>query len=113
MTGPQLVPDPDEIELATFLTWIADRLVNVYGENPQIDFVQTCRRFAEELMPPPGGRDIQMKIMHDEKIVRVEFERLTKWFAMPTPQALQFAFAMLEHCGVKIEYKPAAPGNPV
>lgn len=30
-----------------FLDWLADRLVNVYGEYPNIDFVLTLRRRAE------------------------------------------------------------------
>lgn len=29
-----------------FLTWVADRLVHVYGENPDVDFVQKLRRMA-------------------------------------------------------------------
>ena len=31
-----------------FLNWIADRLVNVYNESPNIDFVQKLRGLASE-----------------------------------------------------------------
>lgn len=30
-----------------FLDWIANRIVNVYGENEHIDFVQKLRRMTE------------------------------------------------------------------
>ncbi len=32
-----------------FLNWIADRIVNIYGESPQIDFVLALRRRADEI----------------------------------------------------------------
>jgi len=32
-----------------FLTWLADRLVHVYGENPNVDFVHATRRIAAAL----------------------------------------------------------------
>lgn len=30
-----------------FLNWIADRLVNVYGESPNVDFVHKLREIAD------------------------------------------------------------------
>lgn len=33
---------------AEFLSWMADRLVFVYGESPNIDFVHYLRRLATE-----------------------------------------------------------------
>ena len=36
-----------EINTPDFMDWIADRLVNVYGENPNIDFVQSLRYRAK------------------------------------------------------------------
>lgn len=30
-----------------FLIWIADRLVHVYGESPNVDFVQKLRKLAK------------------------------------------------------------------
>lgn len=34
---------------AGFLRWIADRLVHVYGEDENVDFVQAARRHADSL----------------------------------------------------------------
>ncbi len=31
---------------AAFLKWMADRLVGVYGESPNVDFVQRLREIA-------------------------------------------------------------------
>ncbi len=36
-----------QVDTPTFLEWIADRLVHVYGENPNIDFVRSLRTRAE------------------------------------------------------------------
>lgn len=38
---------------AQFLDWVADRLVNVYGESPNVDFVNKLRRMAIDLKSPP------------------------------------------------------------
>jgi hypothetical protein len=38
-----------------FLEWIADRLVNVYGENPNLGFVQSLRERAEALRAAREG----------------------------------------------------------
>jgi hypothetical protein len=32
---------------AAFLNWIADRLVHVYGESPDVDFVLRLREIAD------------------------------------------------------------------
>lgn len=34
-----------------FLHWMADRLVNVYGESENVDFVQKLRKMANKLNP--------------------------------------------------------------
>lgn len=34
---------------AEFLHWIVDRLINVYGESPNIDFVHRVRSIADRL----------------------------------------------------------------
>lgn len=46
--GFRIIPltDPD---ISTFLEWIADRMVNVYGESPNVDFVLRLRLNAETL----------------------------------------------------------------
>jgi hypothetical protein len=36
-----------EVNLPDFLEWLADRMVNVYGESPNVDFVLTCRDRAK------------------------------------------------------------------
>lgn len=34
---------------AEFLSWLADRLINVYGESPNVDFVHKLRSVANRL----------------------------------------------------------------
>lgn len=36
-----------QVNLPDFLDWLADRLVIVYGESPNVDFVHTCRDRAK------------------------------------------------------------------
>jgi hypothetical protein len=38
-----------------FLEWMADRLVAVYGESPNTDFVQKLRRIADRLYDEVGA----------------------------------------------------------
>lgn len=35
--------------LPAFLEWLGDRLINVYGESPNMDFVQACYRRADSI----------------------------------------------------------------
>ncbi len=37
-----------------FLNWIADRLVHVHGENPNVDYVHKLRRIADNT---PEGQE--------------------------------------------------------
>jgi hypothetical protein len=37
-----------EVSGPDFLDWIADRLVNVHGENPNVDYVQSLRKRARK-----------------------------------------------------------------
>jgi hypothetical protein len=39
----------DSQKAAKLVSWVADRLVNVYGESPNVDFVLALRALAEEL----------------------------------------------------------------
>jgi hypothetical protein len=39
-----------------FLSWLADRLVHVYKENPNLDFVHATRRIAARLMSTQGDK---------------------------------------------------------
>lgn len=34
---------------AEFLRWIVDRLINVYGESPNIDFVHRLKRIVDRM----------------------------------------------------------------
>lgn len=34
---------------AEFLRWIVDRLINIYGESPNIDFIHRLRSVADRL----------------------------------------------------------------
>lgn len=74
-------------------------------------------------MTPPITQQGQLKMLvsSDGESVRLEFGDAAKWdeghilVTMPKPQALTFAFSVLEHCGVKIEHKlqqDPAPGEP-
>lgn len=38
-----------QVNLPDFLEWIADRLVHVHGDSPNVDFVLTCRHRAQLL----------------------------------------------------------------
>lgn len=38
-----------QVNLPDFLDWIADRLVHVHGDDPNVDFVVTCRDRARKL----------------------------------------------------------------
>lgn len=39
-----------------FLNWVAGRLVYVYNENPNVDYVLELRRIAKTLEPKKRGR---------------------------------------------------------
>lgn len=45
---------------ANFLNWVADRLVNVYGEPPNIDFVNALRREAG-LVDEPSTAELTLQ----------------------------------------------------
>jgi hypothetical protein len=47
----------------------------------------------------------KVSIRSDEQFVQISFADALAWFQMLKPQALTFAFAILEHCGVQIEHK--------
>ena len=66
------------------------------------------------LIPGEQGK-IKLTISHNEGFVRIDFGRPVGWFALPKSEALTFAFAILENCGVTIEHKveqPPAKGEP-
>lgn len=52
---------PDTYSIATntgdrkFLQWITDRLIYMYGEHPNTDFVQIMQKFASTYTPPNPG----------------------------------------------------------
>lgn len=59
------IPNGTFVSVAAMLEWAADRMVEYYGENPNIDFVLAYRREAERLrlymaglpLSEIGGRD--------------------------------------------------------
>jgi hypothetical protein len=60
---------------------------------------------------PNEPADLKLKISHDENFVRIDIgEKI--WFLMPKPQALEFAFAVLTHCGVSVEQHDLTKGKP-
>jgi hypothetical protein len=72
-------------------------------------------QFPEGKSEPGDEGQIKTLVSSDGTNVRVDFGKPIAWFAMPKPQALVFAFAVLEHCGIKIEHKiqqDPAPGPP-
>jgi len=60
----------------------------------------------------PLPDELQMKITSDEKSVRFDFGKPVAWIAMPKPQALTFAFTVLNHCGVEIQQHDLTKGKP-
>lgn len=46
--APDLLAALQDGDGAQFYEWLADRLVNVYGENDNVDFVRALRRKAEK-----------------------------------------------------------------
>lgn len=59
----------------------------------------------------------ELRVSADELSVRVEFPRALQWVIMAKPQAVQFAIALLQHCGVTITttitpVAPVAPSKP-
>jgi len=62
-------------------------------------------KFPQGRLDEHDEGELKMMISHDDKLVRFDFGTPTAWIAMPKPQALTFAFTILEHCGVKIEHQ--------
>ena len=61
-------------------------------------------KFPEGKLNENDEGELKLMISHDEQNLRLDFGKPIAWCAMPKAQALQFAFAILEHCGVKIEH---------
>lgn len=53
--------------------------------------------------------EYRMQVSHDDRNVRIDFGDPVAWISMPKAQAITFAFAVLDHCGVKIEMQPVPP----
>lgn len=91
------------------------------GLNEKITMKSVARQMNEQLGATgnfPDGKldehdegELKMRISHDEQRVRIDFGKATAWFSMPKANALTFAFAVLDHCGVKIEMQQV-PGTP-
>lgn len=82
------------------------------------DFVKAAQpgptgEFPQGKLNPTDEGELKMAISHDEKLVRIDFGKPTAWFAMPKSQALTFAFAVLDHCGVQIAMQELPKGDAV
>jgi len=53
----------------------------------------------------------QIAVSAEGEFVRVAIGD-SAWFLMPKPQALQFAFAVLQHCGVEVTQHDLTKGKP-
>jgi hypothetical protein len=79
---------------------------------------------ADEQKPGPTGEfpqgklnehdegELKLMISHNEELLTIDFGKPVAWIAMPKAQALQFAFAILTHCGVQIEQHDLTKGKP-
>lgn len=56
-----------------FLNWLADRLVHVYGESPNVDFVHKLREIAKNI-DPEQTRLNPCVGLRDHRVEKVEWE---------------------------------------
>jgi hypothetical protein len=52
-----------------FLLWLVDRLINVYGENENIDFIWTLKRIAWEMCRDEMDKEIN-ELKEDIEVLR-------------------------------------------
>lgn len=57
------------------------------------------------------AEEFKVIVSHEGDDVRIAIGD-SAWFVMSKPQALQFAFAILTHCGVQIEQHDLTKGKP-
>jgi len=108
---------------------IIDNHTDGLGNRPMAEaIVVLLTDFVKQNAPGPTGEfpdgkvdanddegGTKMLISENAGNVRIDFGQPLAWFAMPKPQALTFAFTVLERCGIKIEHKiqqDPAPGAP-
>lgn len=112
--------------VATFVEWVQAKMsveaskLQFAGAQP-ILIGETDRKYFERIgagteadpyrMEPIAEGELKMQISHDAEHVRFDFGKPAAWIAMPKSQALTFAFAVLDHCGVAVEMQPV-PGTP-
>ena len=59
-------------------------------------------KYPHGSLGPHDEGALNMAVAHDSKgNVHVNFGKDVSWFALPQPQAIQFAKLILRHCGVK------------
>jgi len=83
-----------------------------------------CEKLVQSATPGPTGEfpqgklnaddegELKLMISHDEQNLVLDFGKPIAWCAMPKAQALQFAFAILTHCGVTIEQHDLTKAKP-
>lgn len=65
-----------QLDLPEFLEWIADRLVNVYKESPNVDFVHACRNFVDKLRQAKADSLAEVKLESEAVMLLTE---VCKW----------------------------------
>ena len=58
-----------------FLLWISDRLVNVYGENENTDFVLKLRELADKNSEPAKPKPLTDAVLEKAKQILAEKQR--------------------------------------
>lgn len=116
--------------VARFVEWVQAKM-SVEASKLQFTETQptvigaTDRKYFEQVgagtdedphrFEPIAEGELKMQLSHDEQNVRLDFGKPAAWIAMPRAQALTFAFAILDHCGVKVEMQeiPGVSNSPV
>ena len=57
-----------QVTYAEFLTWIADRLEHVHGEEPDVDYMRRLRELAASVVPADADSPNTSEVMTPEMI---------------------------------------------
>jgi hypothetical protein len=72
-------------------------------------------QFPDGKLDASDQGEVKLLVSNNDTQVRLDFGTPVAWFAMPKPDALTFAFTILQHCGVTIQHQiqqDLAPGPP-
>jgi hypothetical protein len=77
------------------------------------------RKYAGKPTPDDKG-EMAVMVSSSADMIRLDFGTKITWFAMPKPQAINFAVTILKHCGVPVNIniapvplEPPPEGKPV